>query len=89
MNKVIISDELNTKEQSFFNKAFSKNKSNFKLSKDLLKFVNNIENRGGQYIEFLNSNYYLSLLLRTILKLWNYSNDNDKYPVKWVYYLNQ
>lgn len=32
MNKVIVDDELNVKEQSFFNKAFSKNKSNFKLS---------------------------------------------------------
>ena len=46
MPKVIIESELNIKEQKFFNKAFVKNNSNFKLSKDLLKYVNDIENRG-------------------------------------------
>ncbi len=50
MNKVIIEDELNIKEQKFFNKAFAKNNSNFKLSKDLLKYVNDIENRGDRQI---------------------------------------
>jgi hypothetical protein len=50
MNKVIVDDELNVKEQSFFNKAFSKNKSNFKLSRYLLKSVNDFENRGDRQI---------------------------------------
>lgn len=50
MNKVIIEDELNIKENSFFNKVFAKNKSRYKLSKDLIKEVNDIENRGDRQI---------------------------------------
>ena len=50
MNKVIVEPELNIKEKPFFNKEFSKNKSDFKLSKNLLKFVNEIENRGDRQI---------------------------------------
>ena len=50
MPKVIIESELNIKEQKFFNKAFFKNNSNFELSKDLLKYVNDIENRGDRQI---------------------------------------
>jgi hypothetical protein len=50
VNKVIIEDELNVKEQVFFNKSFTKNKSNFILSKELIKEVNDIENRGDRQI---------------------------------------
>jgi hypothetical protein len=50
MPKVIIEDSLNNQDQSFFNKEFSKNKSQFKLSKSLINFVNNIENKGDRQI---------------------------------------
>ena len=33
MPRVLIEDSLNNKDQSFYNKSFSKNKSQFKLSK--------------------------------------------------------
>jgi len=50
MNKVIIENDLNNEDQAFFNKSFAKNKSKFNLSKELLKFVNNIQNRGDRQI---------------------------------------
>jgi hypothetical protein len=50
MPKVIIESELNIKDQSFFNKAFAKNKSYFRVSKSLIKFINDIENRGDRQI---------------------------------------
>ena len=50
MPRVLIEDSLNNKDQSFYNKSFSKNKSQFKLSKSLINFVNNIENKGDRQI---------------------------------------
>jgi hypothetical protein len=50
VNKVIIEDEINVKEQGFFNKEFYKNKSDFSLSKEVIKEVNDIENRGDRQI---------------------------------------
>jgi hypothetical protein len=46
MNKVIIEPDLNIKDQSFFNKSFAKNRSIFDISKDIIIFVNSLNNRG-------------------------------------------
>ena len=50
MPKVIIESDLDVKDKQFFNKSFNKNRSNFNLSRDLIKFVNDIENRGDRQI---------------------------------------
>lgn len=50
MNKVIIEPDLNIKDQSFFNKSFAKNRSIFDISKDIIIFVNSLNNRGDRQI---------------------------------------
>ena len=50
MNKVRIPDELNEKDSLFFVSKIIKIKSDIHISKDVIYFVNNIENRGDKQI---------------------------------------
>ena len=88
MNKVIVDPELNIKEKPFFNKEFSKNRSQFEISKDLLKFVNEIENRGDRQIIYyviykIIKENKLDIDIYPLPKSSTYLKDSFRFIKKW------